>query len=275
MGKGDRRRRARHGWGRRGGDLFYRGVRGLHRHVGNLYAALGIYFVLSLVIAAITLVAFAWVADLVEDGITEPGDTAILLWMARYRTPLLTTVALEITDLGGASVLVLVALISSVFLWVTHRRYSVLLLWVAMVGGTILNTILKVAFARPRPPVPHLTTVGFYSFPSGHAMNAMVFYGILAYLLTRITPSLALRRATLAVAAIVILLIGLSRLYLGVHYPSDVLGGYLAGFTWATLCAFAIEVIRHYRDRRRDLDRTERGLHEGVVRIADALRKRK
>ena len=122
-------------------------------------------------------------------------------------------------------------------------------LWVAIAGATLLNLLLKATFSRPRPDVfpwlvPH---AGQSSFPSGHAMTSTVAYLTIAYLVARLQPSAALRHLTLAFAALVIFSVGLSRVYLGVHYPSDVMAGWVAGVAWASVCALGLEVVRHFR----------------------------
>jgi membrane-associated phospholipid phosphatase len=144
-----------------------------------------------------------------------------------------------IAVLGLAMALVLAAL----------RRWSLLLGWLAAIIGTgILNTELKAVVRRLRPqlPEPWLTEPG-WSFPSGHAMGSLVAYGFLAYLLTRITPADFPRRTAVTVFAALVLLIGFSRIYLGVHFLSDVIGGYAAGAVWLTFCI----VVTHQTQRGR------------------------
>ncbi|HEX2091143.1 MAG TPA: phosphatase PAP2 family protein, partial [Longimicrobiaceae bacterium] len=193
---------------------------------------------------------------------TRGFDVAVLRWIGRHHTPLLDVVALEVTALGAGLTVWVVVAISSVFLWVTRHRYSVLLLWVAMGGAALITRVLKLFFDRPRPEVfPWRTAWADQgSFPSGHATTSMVAYLTLAYLVSRLGPSPALRRLTLAVAAVLILGIGASRLYLGVHYPSDVLAGFAVGFAWATFCALGIEAVRYFRGRRPGMDRVEEDL---------------
>ncbi|HET7320881.1 MAG TPA: phosphatase PAP2 family protein, partial [Longimicrobiaceae bacterium] len=136
----------------------------------------------------------------------------------------------------------------------------VVLLWVSLLGGRILQSILKNTFHRARPSLfgseIHLLGHTFhyptsYSFPSGHALTAVVIYGTLAYLVARLESTRRLRRWTLGLALVLVVVIGLSRLYMGVHYPSDVLAGWLVGFVWATASVLAIEVVGRVRSRRR------------------------
>jgi undecaprenyl-diphosphatase len=143
-------------------------------------------------------------------------------------------------------------------LWRRGRRASVAVLWASLVGGFVLNRLLKAAFDRPRPALRGETVDLFGwsfafptspSFPSGHAITAVVVYGTLAYLVARLEPTPRLRRWTLGGAVALVLLIGLSRVYLGVHYPTDVLAGYLAGFVWVAVCALSVETVQRRRAR--------------------------
>ena len=143
----------------------------------------------------------------------------------------------DITSLGSAPVLVIFVIAVAGAL-VTRRQYhAVVMLLAATVGGILLNDVLKGLFARPRPDAAlHLTEVRSLSFPSGHAMESAIIYLTLAALLARLVQSRALRLYFLGVAACLTLLVGTSRVYLGVHYPSDVLAGWAAGLAWALLC---------------------------------------
>lgn len=224
----------------------------LGRHVRGLRTALGLYLLAGLGLALAALAGFAELAEHVMEGATQRFDEAVLLWMDTHSSPRLTTLALEVTALGSIAAVGLVLFLASVLFWTMGRRYSVLLLWVAVVGGVALNYALKALFSRPRPQlfewrVPH---AGASSFPSGHAMTAAVVYGTLAYLLTRLALGRGARIGVWLVLLGVVLLVGASRLYLGVHYPSDVVAGFGAGFAWAAVCAVGLEVVRYFRARR-------------------------
>ncbi|MBV9774152.1 MAG: phosphatase PAP2 family protein [Gemmatimonadetes bacterium] len=249
----------------RGGPL-YSLLRWIGRHVEGFYAAVGAFLALGFAVAAGALLLFAWVASEVREGETQHFDEAILRWVHAHGTPWLDLAALEVTSLGATLEVGVTALIATAFLWVTRHRYSVLLLWTAILGTAVLNLILKAAFNRPRPHVfpwlvPH---VGQSSFPSGHAMTSTVTYLTIAFLIGRLEPSAALRRATIGVAVLVVFLVGLSRVYLGVHYPSDVLAGWIAGVAWASFCVMGLEALRHFRGRKPDAHQVEEDLEAGV-----------
>jgi len=194
---------------------------------------------------------FAGVALAVNRGAAQPVDDAVLRWFGARHTPFLDTVALQLTYLGASSVVAVTLGVSSALLGATGHRGSAVLLWVAVLGNAALNTLLKLAFARPRPEVFPFRIPGIgdaaVSFPSGHAMSAVVVYGTLAFVVARFQARTCLRVATLTLAALLVLAIGASRLYLGVHYPSDVAGGFAAGFAWAAACAGALGAVRPHR----------------------------
>ena len=250
-----RARRLRRGW-----DGFYRALRWVAGHVRGVYSAYAAFLSIAFVGAA-ALAAFVGIAKLVLEGPLQSTDDRVLRFVAAYRTPLLTKVALQATSLGSGVVLVLLVLVASSFLWLTRHRYSAYLLLASFVGSWILNTALKDVFERPRPEVvPHLAAVITSSFPSGHAMSSMAAYGAIALLLTRLQRSRAARRTTWLLATIVILVIGASRIYLGVHYASDILGGYAAGLAWVAFAAAGMSALQFFGRRAPAIHEQERHL---------------
>lgn len=245
------------------GHLLFTVLRWIEGRVRGFHSALGLFLSIGFVLAVVAAWGFAELASEVMEGETQRFDNGILLWLNARATPRLNVAALEITSLGSGTVVWMVVLIASAFLWSSRHRYSVLLLWVAVLGGGLLNLVLKATFDRPRPDLfpwraPY---AGHSSFPSGHAMTAVVAYWTLAYLLTRLEPTPLLRRLTWGFVAVLIALIGLSRLYLGVHYPSDVLAGFVIGFAWATFCAAGIRAVQYFRERKPEVGRVEHDLN--------------
>ena len=187
------------------------------------------------------LLFFALLSDEMREGETGRLDTAILVGL-RHASDLalpvgpawLPQTALDISALGGFTVLWLISLAAIGYLLLLGRRLDAILIAGSIGGGSILNAILKAGFGRPRPEVvPHLVQVSNASYPSGHAMLSAVAYLTLAAILARSAPHLAARIYLVALAVVLVILIGLSRLYLGVHWPSDVLGGWCLGSAWA------------------------------------------
>ena len=220
------------------------------RRLRDLHAAAGVVLLAGAVIAALCLVAFAWVAAHVVAGRTQAFDEAVLATLARHQSPALTTVMLNVTLLGTSTVVVGVALISALFLALGRQRDSAALLLAATLGAVVLNDVLKAAFGRPRPHVfAWGTPVVDTSFPSGHAMSAAAVYATLAYLAARQESRRGARLATYVVAAAVIAAVAFSRLYLGVHYPTDVVAGLVVGWAWAAFCVATLEAGQRYAQR--------------------------
>lgn len=146
----------------------------------------------------------------------------------------------DVTSLGSMAVLVLVTTTAIIYLLLIRKSLEALFVLVAVGGGQILSSLLKLGIDRPRPDlVSHLVDVQTLSFPSGHAMLSAVTYLTLGSLLARIVPGRATKIYVLCVAVLITLMVGASRVYLGVHWPSDVLAGWCAGFAWAMLCWLA------------------------------------
>jgi undecaprenyl-diphosphatase len=203
----------------------------------------------GIILGCIALGFFIWIAILATRGRVLPLDTLGVEWARSYHTPQEIATVLEITALGSLPALLLVLLIATAFFLTLRRGEQAVLLWIATVSGAILNLILKAAIARPRPPLTTPVHAGFFAFPSGHATSSMVVYATLAYLIVRDAPGTATRTLTILVAALVVLLIGLSRIYLGVHYATDVVGGYLIGFVWADLWVLLFEIRQERKGR--------------------------
>jgi undecaprenyl-diphosphatase len=154
----------------------------------------------------------------------------------------------DITALGGSAVLVLISVSVIGFLFLERKPRTIAFLVLAVVGGLVLSLLLKELFDRPRPDLlPHGQSVYTRSFPSGHAMNAAVVYLTLASILARAHKAHAIKLYVVAMSILVTVLVGLSRLYLGVHWPTDVLAGWTAGGAWATACYLYF----HHLQRRR------------------------
>ncbi len=214
--------------------------------------ALGLVVLAGGVAAAAGVLAFAWIATRVRLGATQAFDDAVLRYLGAHQRPWLAAAMLEITFLGTGTVVAMVAGVAALFLGLTRQRTAAWLLLWATLGGLVLNTLLKQLFDRPRPRLfawgTHALTT---SFPSGHAMSAAAVYGTVALLAARLTPRRRARGAVVAAAGAVVLLVAFSRLYLGVHYPTDVLAGLLVGGAWAAFCAAALEAVGQARRRRR------------------------
>jgi len=192
---------------------------------------------------ALPLLAFIEIADEVGEGEARWFDESILLALrtADRADPIgpawFEASVMDITALGGFAVLSLLVLLSAGYQLVQGKWGGALMLLGATLGGTAISEGLKVGFARPRPDlVAHIVETTSMSFPSGHAMLSAVTYLTLGALLARAQTQKRLRTYILAAAVLVTLLVGLSRIYLGVHWPTDVLAGWCLGAAWALIC---------------------------------------
>ena len=231
-------------------DPVFNALRSLIGRGGTILGGLGIFLVGGIVVAAIGTWIFTEFTEKVIAGRTQAFDNAVLAWIGAHHTKVLDGAMLEITALGTATVLMMIVGVAALFLSLTRHKYSALLLLVATGGGLVLDVVLKLRFNRPRP---HIFSWGAQavssSFPSGHAMSAAIVYATVAYLAARLQKHRWSRFLTMLVAAIVIVLICFSRLYLGVHYPSDVLAGVIIGLSWAAFCMATLEAIQRYSQR--------------------------
>lgn len=193
------------------------------------------------VLAASSLM-FAWLAAGVEVGGPIVGvDNAVAAWLHAHASGFTTGVLRTVTQLGGATVLLMITVLAVLALLLRRRVAHAALMAAALAGGEGLNMALKAAFERPRPGFsdPLATAAGF-SFPSGHAMVSLTVYGALAFLVATRVGSRRARVAVLGSALALVAAIGFSRIYLGVHYLSDVVAAYCAGLAWLTLCTLGL-----------------------------------
>jgi len=190
------------------------------------------------------LVVFMKLASEVFEGETKGFDKQILLSLRDpadlshpIGPPWLLSAALDITSLGSATVLGLTVFSVAGFLLLQGLWRRSLLVVAATLGGSFLNGALKQLFQRPRPDiVPHLREAMSLSFPSGHALQSAVVYLTLGALSMHIAHRRVTKLYCMTVAMAATALVGVSRVYLGVHYPTDVLAGWLLGLSWALLC---------------------------------------
>jgi undecaprenyl-diphosphatase len=219
----------------------------LSRRLG-LTLTVGLVAGLLLSIGVIAL--FAKIVEDVVEGESRRFDETILLWVYYYTPGWLDGPMRLVTVLGYYYVVLpLLAVVACAF-YRRGRKISAALLVVSTAGGLVLTTALKALFQRSRPELFDTGyTASFYSFPSSHATVAVGFYGTLTLLLVWRLSGLR-RWAVIAIGVLLVLLIGFSRLYLGVHYPTDVLAGYLAAPLWVSFVGLSYLLWRTVRGRR-------------------------
>jgi undecaprenyl-diphosphatase len=213
-------------------------------------------FGLHLVLGALVLICAGWLfggiaEDVVNGDPLTVVDAHIATWFHAHAVPTVTLSMLLITNLHGTWGITILALVVSLFLILKRAWHWLLALVLVVPGGMLLNLLLKHAFARARPmfadPMLTLTT---YSFPSGHVAAATLFYGLLAaYMVTKI-EAWRWRVLITLLAFLIVGLVGLSRVYLGVHYLSDVLAALAEGIAWLAICLTAMHSLKlHSGDR--------------------------
>lgn len=207
------------------------------------------------------LFVFLRLASEVLEGDTQTLDTKILVALRNAADPSKTIgptwvefAMMDLTALGGPTVLGLVVFAVVGFLALQTRYRTALVVLFTAATGEIANYAMKSAFMRPRPTiVPHLRDVVSTSFPSGHAMESAIIYLTLGAMLMRVAERRLTKVYVLAMAGVLTFLVGISRVFLGVHYPSDVIGGWIIGFVWASICWLAaqqFEPITHVKEER-------------------------
>jgi len=232
-------------------DLLYRSLRLFTDHIQNFRAAVGVFLIAGAAVAVAGVWLFAILAIDVRQGATQAFDDAVMTYLGQHRIAWIERSLIEITALGTGLVVIVIVAIAATFLSLTRHRYSALLLLVSTGGGIILNNILKLIFNRDRPQVfEWLAHASSSSFPSGHAMSAAIVYATIGYLAARLQRRRWARWLTMFLAFCMIVLICISRLYLGVHYPSDVAAGVVLGLAWAAFCMAALEAIQVLGRRR-------------------------
>lgn len=212
----------------------YRRALGITR---NAYAALGVVAALAAVVGAALLALFGWLALEVSEHWLDPVDTRYMLALHAEANPGLTRVmkALSLVGAGAVAIPAGLAVFAALWWWRGRRRAALLYLC-AVLSGWALNGLAKSFFRRARPDViPRLDAAGWYSFPSGHAMLAPLVFGLGSMLLLAEVRSPMARLLGVALAGALVLGIAVSRVYLGVHYPSDVVAALAAGTGWGAL----------------------------------------
>ena len=205
---------------------------------------------LYLAVTFFVLVAASWLFGVIAEDVATRDriiiiDARFSAWLHAHAIERLTRLMLLVTALHSMLSVTVVTLAVSAYLWIRRLRFWVIHLLLAVFGGMLLNFLLKIAFRRPRPlfddPTVTLTT---FSFPSGHTMMATVFYGVLCALVIARGHRWEWRAAAVLGSALMISLVGFSRIYLGAHFLSDVLAAIAEGLAWLGCCFFAVEVIR-------------------------------
>ncbi|SIQ67311.1 phosphatase PAP2 family protein [Maribacter ulvicola] len=209
-------------------------------------------YVITVIIALIIVVGginiFVELTETLKTETLATYDTAITDYVISYRTPTLTRYFKFMTHVGDIyGYLIVLTAFLLVSLLVFKRWKYVLQASLVLALATISNMMLKRFIDRARPGIEHLVSVETLSYPSGHAMSAMAFYGFLIFLVTKFTMHKVMKYVLIIALITIILSIGISRIYLGVHFPSDIAGGFIAGIIWVVFCVLVFDLIQLFR----------------------------
>ncbi len=216
---------------------------------GSARLALGTLLFAGMFLAIAALFFFGWLADEMLEGDTRRFDETVRNFVHEFASPFLTSVMQTASFLGSTLFLTVFGVIIVIALYFRNHRRGAILFTLTTVGASVLLVALKLSFRRARPE-PFFETIlpSSYSFPSGHSLASFCFYGALAVILTDRADKLWQQIIIWLSAAAMILLIGISRIYLGVHHPSDVVAGYAVAFIWVVTIAIGDKLI-HARDK--------------------------
>jgi undecaprenyl-diphosphatase len=229
-------------------------VRRAWRWVGIRLGRADLVVLLAALAGVVGVLVFLVIADNVTEGGPGHVDERLLLVLRERGDPAdplgpkwLEEAGRDVTALGGYAVLSMLVALVVAYELISRRYHAALLVLGATLGGLLVGHLLKDLYDRPRPElVPHLTHVSTSSFPSGHAMLSAVVYLTLGALLARLVEGWWAKFYFIAAAFALTGLVGLSRVYLGVHYPTDVLAGWAAGLSWAILCWLAARYLQRH-----------------------------
>lgn len=193
-------------------------------------------------------ICFGLIAILVSTQKIATFDSSIIAFVQSFESPTLTKIMKLFTFMGSYAFVAVLSIFILIFLYkVLHHRLELILFITVLAGSTILNQLLKFLFHRERPTLHRLIEESGYSFPSGHSMGAFALYGVLTFLLWRHIPTRVGRSMIITLGVIMTITIGLSRIYLGVHYPSDVIGSYFASGFWLAINIWFYQWYKEHR----------------------------
>lgn len=207
-----------------------------------------ISIILALIVVVVGINVFIELTNTLNSDLITKYDAAITKYVTSFRTPQLNKILQFITNLGDLYGYIVITTICSLWFYFKFKnwKYVLQLVFVIIVSG-LSNLALKEVINRARPTAEHLVSVETLSYPSGHAMSAMAFYGFLIYLFYFLKINKWLKASLIILCSFLIVSIGISRIYLGVHFPSDIAGGIIAGTIWVMFCILIFNIIDLFR----------------------------
>ncbi|XJZ25829.1 phosphatase PAP2 family protein [Bacillota bacterium Lsc_1132] len=194
------------------------------------------------------IISFMLISNEMNKNKLVDFDENVISVIQSHISPISTNVMLFFTFLGSVKWVTFAVLAGTLFLFVKKKWSLGIFLALSSGIGSLFNVLLKNIFKRQRPDIHRLITEHGYSFPSGHSMGSFIFYGAIAYITLHYARKKGTKTSGILLIAVLILMIGTSRVYLGVHYPSDIIGGYTAGGAWLTICILAFRYYEHRKN---------------------------
>lgn len=228
----------------------------------RLLELVGWFYLLAFMVAAGSLALFVWLADEVLEQEFAPMNREILLFVNSFANPALEQLAFILSWIGSAYGITLITILFGGWLLLRRRFVDASTLLVTVLGSTVLTLTLKTVFQQVRPQVFTPLAVELnYSFPSGHSLGSLCLFGFLGAWLVLQNKREIWRWWVAGLGVMIAVMIGLSRLYLGVHWPTDVIAGFLVASFWVSACVAGQRLLLAYRERRRHRRRTVRTVH--------------
>lgn len=207
----------------------------------------------GLVVCFVTLYGFIELTELLAANNIAWFDDAVSGYIHGLRSPTLTPLMIALTQLGDAIAYIVLMLCVVVYFYFRRKNWTLSIqIAIVLISTASINFIIKNIIGRERPAGEHLVFVTAQSFPSGHSMSSIAFYGFFIYLAWRYLPKLWMKVSASIVLPLLVVSIGFSRVYLGVHYPSDVIAGFTGGLFWLAVCILLFSSFRMYMQRRRN-----------------------
>lgn len=214
-----------------------------------LTAIFTVHVFLGMLTSTLCLFLFLQIAEGVLNREMTTFDLSIMQYFYTLRTPPLTSLMFGCTFLASTPFLTVTSICILLFFLYKKKWGEMILFFTLFYMGVLLNLLLKALFNIPRPTIAPLIHENFSSFPSGHSMNGFIFYFSLVYLFYHFTKNIRLTGLFCFLAGLLVLGIGISRIYLGVHFPTDVLGGYIAGLCWISSLLFFENLLPFFRKK--------------------------
>ncbi len=240
-------------------SLLFRFIRSIrdftrkHFHADNEHLPYYVTILIAAVFFVFALNAFVEITDELAENELGEIDQLVTDFVISFRNNFLTSVLTFMTHMGDRYAYLVIGIGVGLYFFLRHKNWTFIAQTAAVMAlSTLSNVVLKNVINRQRPVIDHLVSVDTLSYPSGHSMSAMAFYGFLIYLTFHLDVRKRARTAMVVVLVATIFLVGLSRIYLGVHFPSDVAAGYMGGLIWVTFCVVFFNVVRLYRHERRE-----------------------